>query len=148
MRSDFMKKGVERIRSGLTGTTTNFKDRQVLHWQHLPVPLRTFRDVHIPNHANIRVMDFHRLAGVFGPLHILLMHHDFLNKQPQQLRRQLLNVCVAFGPGNEVVCAGHRGLQFGDLPLLLRDGSFQLLLLRHITGGEGLKLLRGDVSQH
>ena len=69
----------------------------MLHWQHLPVPLRTFRDVHIPNHANIRVMDFHRLAGVFGPLHILLMHHDFLNKQPQQLRRQLLNVCVAFG---------------------------------------------------
>lgn len=51
----------------------------MLHWQHLPVPLRTFRDVHIPNHANIRVMDFHRLAGVFGPLHILLMHHDFLN---------------------------------------------------------------------
>lgn len=46
------------LRSGLTGTTTNFKDRQVLHWQHLPVPLRTFRDVHIPNHANIRVMDF------------------------------------------------------------------------------------------
>lgn len=137
-----------RIRSGLTGTTTNFKDRQVLHWQHLPVPLRTFRDVHIPNHANIRVMDFHRLAGVFGPLHILLMHHDFLNKQPQQLRRQLLNVCVAFGPGNEVVCAGHRGLQFGDLPLLLRDGSFQLLLLRHITGGEGLELLRGDAAQY
>ena len=136
------------IRSGLTGTTTNFKDRQVLHWQHLPVPLRTFRDVHIPNHANIRVMDFHRLAGVFGPLHILLMHHDFLNKQPQQLRRQLLNVCVAFGPGNEVVCAGHRGLQFGDLPLLLRDGSFQLLLLRHITGGEGLELLRGDAAQY
>ena len=24
----------------------------MLHWQHLPVPLRTFRDVHIPNHAN------------------------------------------------------------------------------------------------
>ena len=120
----------------------------MLHWQHLPVPLRTFRDVHIPNHANIRVMDFHRLAGVFGPLHILLMHHDFLNKQPQQLRRQLLNVCVAFGPGNEVVCAGHRGLQFGDLPLLLRDGSFQLLLLRHITGGKGLELLRGDAAQY
>lgn len=71
------------VRSGLTGTTTNFKDRQVLHWHHLPFPLCTFRDVHIPNHANIRVMDFHRLAGVFGPLHILLMHHDFLNKQPQ-----------------------------------------------------------------
>ena len=147
--SDGLSTKTERdIRSGLTGTTTNFKDRQVLHWQHLPVPLRTFRDVHIPNHANIRVMDFHRLAGVFGPLHILLMHHDFLNEQPQQFRRQFLNVGVAFGPGNEVVCAGHRGLQFGDLPLLLRDGSFQLLLLRHITGGEGLKLLRGDVSQH
>lgn len=147
--SDGLSTKTERdIRSGLTGTTTNFKDRQVLHWQHLPVPLRTFRDVHIPNHANIRVMDFHRLAGVFGPLHILLMHHDFLNKQPQQLRRQLLNVCVAFGPGNEVVCAGHRGLQFGDLPLLLRDGSFQLLLLRHITGGEGLELLRGDAAQY
>lgn len=143
-----MLKTMLPVRSGLTGTTTNFKDRQVLHWQHLPVPLRTFRDVHIPNHANIRVMDFHRLAGVFGPLHILLMHHDFLNKQPQQLRRQLLNVCVAFGPGNEVVCAGHRGLQFGDLPLLLRDGSFQLLLLRHITGGEGLELLRGDAAQY
>lgn len=142
------KNAVLHIRSGLTRTTTNFKDRQVLLWHHLPFPLCTFRDVHIPNHANIRVMDFHRLAGVFGPLHILFMHHDFLNEQPQQFRRQFLNVGVAFGPGNEVVCAGHRGLQFGDLPLLLRDGSFQLLLLRHITGGEGLKLLRGDVSQH
>ena len=89
--------GLRGIRSGLTGTTTNFKDRQVLHWQHLPVPLRTFRDVHIPNHANIRVMDFHRLAGVFGPLHILLMHHDFLNEQPQQFRRQFLDVGVAPG---------------------------------------------------
>ena len=91
------KKARPAFRSGLTGTTTNFKDRQVLHWQHLPVPLRTFRDVHIPNHANIRVMDFHRLAGVFGPLHILLMHHDFLNEQPQQFRRQFLDVGVAPG---------------------------------------------------
>ncbi len=102
----------------------------MLHWQHLPVPYALFVMFKSPNHANIRVMDFHRLAGVFGPLHILLMHHDFLNEQPQQFRRQFLNVGVAFGPGNEVVCAGHRGLQFGDLPLLLRDGSFQLLLLR------------------
>ena len=105
----------------------------MLHWQHLPVPLRTFRDIHVPNHANIRVVNLHGLPCVFGPLHILFVHHDFLNEQPQQLRRQFLNVRVAFCPGNEVVGAGHRGFQFGDLPLLLRDSGFQLLLLRHIS---------------
>lgn len=33
--------------SGLIRTTTNFKDRQVLQRQHLPVPLRTFRDINL-----------------------------------------------------------------------------------------------------
>ena len=81
-----------------------------MHRQHLPVLLRTFRDIHVSNRANIRVVDFHRLAGVFGPLHVLLMHHDFLNEQPQQLRRQLPDVGVAFCLGDEVICARNRGL--------------------------------------
>ena len=85
------------IRRALTRTTTNFKDRQVLRRQHLPVPLCTFRGTHVPNHANVRVVDLHSLPRMFGPLHILLMHHDFLNEQPQQFRRQFLDVGVAPG---------------------------------------------------
>lgn len=90
------KKG-EPFRRALTRTTTNFKDRQVLRRQHLPVPLCTFRGTHVPNHANVRVVDLHSLPRMFGPLHILLMHHDFLNEQPQQFRRQFLDVGVAPG---------------------------------------------------
>ena len=85
------------VRRALTRTTTNFKDRQVLRRQHLPVPLCTFRGTHVPNHANVRVVDLHSLPRMFGPLHILLMHHDFLNEQPQQFRRQFLDVGVAPG---------------------------------------------------
>ena len=85
------------FRRALTRTTTNFKDRQVLRRQHLPVPLCTFRGTHVPNHANVRVVDLHSLPRMFGPLHILLMHHDFLNEQPQQFRRQFLDVGVAPG---------------------------------------------------
>ena len=36
--------------------------------------------------ANIGVVDFHRLWCVFGPFYFLFMHHNFLNKEPQQLR--------------------------------------------------------------
>ena len=89
--------GIAVIRRALTRTTTNFKDRQVLRRQHLPVPLCTFRGTHVPNHANVRVVDLHSLPRMFGPLHILLMHHDFLNEQPQQFRRQFLDVGVAPG---------------------------------------------------
>ena len=89
--------GAPPIRRALTRTTTNFKDRQVLRRQHLPVPLCTFRGTHVPNHANVRVVDLHSLPRMFGPLHILLMHHDFLNEQPQQFRRQFLDVGVAPG---------------------------------------------------
>ena len=91
------RKGGHPLRRALTRTTTNFKDRQVLRRQHLPVPLCTFRGTHVPNHANVRVVDLHSLPRMFGPLHILLMHHDFLNEQPQQFRRQFLDVGVAPG---------------------------------------------------
>lgn len=92
-----LSKSIRALRRALTRTTTNFKDRQVLRRQHLPVPLCTFRGTHVPNHANVRVVDLHSLPRMFGPLHILLMHHDFLNEQPQQFRRQFLDVGVAPG---------------------------------------------------
>lgn len=34
-----------------------------MHRQHLPVLLRTFRDIHVSNRANIRVVDFESIMG-------------------------------------------------------------------------------------
>ena len=39
-------------------------------------------------------------------------------------------------------------LYFPFFPAHSLTFSFQLLLLRHITGGEGLELLRGDAAQY
>ena len=71
----------------------------MLQWHHLPFPLCTFHNVQVSNHANIHVVDLHGLACTLEPFHVLLMHHDFFNEQPQQFRRQFLNVGVAFGLG-------------------------------------------------
>ena len=62
-------------------------------------------------------MNFHGLHGLLRPLCAFLMHHDLLDKQLQQFRRQLRNVCVAFGLGDETLGAGNR------IPQLL-EGTF------------------------
>ena len=40
--------------------------------------------LHAPN---VGVVDLYGLRRVFGPLYFLFMHHNFLNEEPQQLRR-------------------------------------------------------------
>ena len=49
---------------------------------------------------------------MLGPFHILLMHHDLLNEQSQQFRRQFRDARVPFCFGNEVVGTGNRRFQF------------------------------------
>jgi hypothetical protein len=44
--------------------------------------------------ANVAVVDFDGLHGFFRPLCALLMYHNLLDEQPQQLWRQLRNVRV------------------------------------------------------
>ena len=39
--------------------------------------------LHAPN---VGVVNFDSLWCVFGPFYFLFMHHNFLNKEPQQLR--------------------------------------------------------------
>ena len=117
------------FRRALTRTTTNFKDRQVLRRQHLPVPLCTFRGTHVPNHANVRVVDLHSLPRMFGPLHILLMHHDFL-KDRQVLRRQHLPVPLCTFRGTHV--PNHANVRVVDLHSLPRMfGPLHILLMHH-----------------
>ena len=36
--------------------------------------------------ANVGIVDLHSLWCVLGPLHVLFMHHNFLNEEPQQLQ--------------------------------------------------------------
>ena len=44
--------------------------------------------------ANVGIVDLHSLWCVLGPLYFFFMHHDLLDEEPQQLRRQRLNVRV------------------------------------------------------
>ena len=53
------------------------------------------------------------------------MHHDLLNEQSQQFRRQFRDARVPFCFGNEVVGTGNRRFQFFNCLLFLRDGDFQ-----------------------
>ena len=77
----------------------------MLHWQRLPVPLRPFHNVPISNHANIHVVDLHRLPCMFELVHIFLMFHDFLKEQPWQFQYLFLDIRAAFGSGNGIVHA-------------------------------------------
>ena len=83
--------------AGVSGTS------RVFHWriagndsgyfQDLVVLFRfcCFPVFHAPN---VGAVNFHRLWCVFGPFYFLFMHHDLLDEEPQQLRCQLLNICV------------------------------------------------------
>ena len=73
----------------------------------------------------IGIVNLHGLSGMLGPFHILLMHHDLLNEQSQQFRRQFRDARVPFCFGNEVVGTGNRRFQFFNCLLFLRDGDFQ-----------------------
>ncbi len=63
--------------------------------------------------ANAVVVDLHGLGRVFRPLYLFLVNHDLLNEQPQQLRRQLRDICVPLRLIKEAVRPAHRFPQTG-----------------------------------
>ena len=76
---------------------------------------------------NVGVVNFHRLWCVFGPFYFLFMHHDLLDKEPQQLRCQRLNVRVPLRFVEERCRIAYRFFQPLDLCFLLWERFCQLL---------------------
>ena len=84
---------------------------------------------------------------MLAPLHVLFVDHDLSDEQPQQLRCQLLDVCVPLCQGDKVVCAGHLLPQPLNGSFLFWDGLIQRFHLLGVAAGERLELLRCDPPQ-
>ena len=98
--------------------------------------------------ANVGVVNFHSLWCVLGPLHFLFMHHNFLNEEPQQLRRQRLNVRVPLRFVEEGCRIAYRFFQPMYFRFSLRERFCQFCLFIGVTGREQLELFCRDTSQH
>ena len=94
--------------------------------------------------ANVGIMDLYGLWCVLGPLHVLFMHHDLLDEEPQQLRCQLLNICVPLRLVEERCRIAYRLFQPLDFRFSLRKGFCQLCLFVRVTGREQLELFCRD----
>ena len=77
--------------------------------------------------ANVGIMDLYGLWCVLGPLHVLFMHHDLLDEEPQQLRCQRLNVRVPLRFVEKSCRIAYRFFQPLDLCFLLWERFCQLL---------------------
>ena len=81
--------------------------------------------------ANVGIMDLYGLWCVLGPLHVLFMHHDLLDEEPQQLRCQRLNVRVPLRFVEEAVRPVHGFTQTLDFTLFLwNTGGDTVLFFR------------------
>ena len=98
--------------------------------------------------ANVGVVDLHSLWCVFGPFYFLFMHHDLLDEEPQQLRCQLLNICVPLRFVEERCRIAYRLFQPMYLRFSLRERFCQLCLLLRVTGREHLELFCRDAPQY
>ena len=93
-------------------------------------------------------MDFHGLFRILGILHTFLMHHDLLDEQSQQFRRQFRDIGVALGRGDEAIGAGNRIPQFLDGRFFRRNLRRQLFLLLRIAAGQRLELLHRNMAKN
>lgn len=76
--------------------------------------------------ANVGIMDLYGLWCVLGPLHVLFMHHDLLDEEPQQLRCQRLNIRVSLCFVEEGCRIAYRLFQPLDLCFSLWERFCQL----------------------
>ena len=90
--------------------------------------------------ADVGVVDLHSLRCVLGPPDFLFMYHDLLDEEPQQFRRQRLNVCVPLRFVEEGCRITNRFFQPLDLCFSLRKIFCQLCLFICVAGLDHLEL--------